>query len=117
MHVQDARTFVNACSRRFDAVVFDMFQGDGKPDYLLIREFFRQPNRCMTPKGVMEMNMVDDPQSPQVRHAILSTVNSAFGNVNYFQDVSSKILYAMPFWLHPVASLALSPLKRPRPDS
>jgi predicted membrane-bound spermidine synthase len=89
LHIQDARTFVNACSGRFDAVVFDMFHGDGVPDYLLTREFFQQLKGCMTPGGVIVMNIWDDSQAPQVRDAILSTVNTAFTNMNFFQDTSS----------------------------
>ncbi|MGC2458602.1 MAG: fused MFS/spermidine synthase [Gallionellaceae bacterium] len=90
VHVQDARTFVNGCNGRFDAVVFDMFHGDGVPDYLLTREFFQQLKSCVTPGGVIVMNLMDDRQSPQVRDAILSTVNTAFSNLNYFQDTSSN---------------------------
>jgi hypothetical protein len=35
------------------------------------------------------MNMMDDRKAPQVRNAILATVNTAFVNLNYFLDVSS----------------------------
>jgi predicted membrane-bound spermidine synthase len=90
VHIQDARTFVNACTGRFDAIVFDMFHGDGTPDYLLTREFFQKLKRCGTPNSVIVMNMIDDERAPQVRNAILSTVNTAFSNINYFSDVASK---------------------------
>lgn len=90
MHIQDARTFVNACSGRFDAIVFDMFHGDGVPDYLLTREFFQHLKHCGTPNAVIVMNMIDDSQSPQVRNAILATVHTAFPNINYFLDASSQ---------------------------
>jgi hypothetical protein len=90
VHIQDARTFVNGCNGRFDAVVFDMFHGDGVPDYLLTREFFHRLKSCVAPEGVIVMNIWEDRQSPQVRDVILSTVNTAFTNINYFQDASSN---------------------------
>lgn len=90
MHIQDARTFVNACAGRFDAIVFDMFHGDGVPDYLLTQEFFQKLKACGTPNAVIVMNMIDDAQAPQVRNAILATVHTAFPNINYFLDASSK---------------------------
>jgi predicted membrane-bound spermidine synthase len=90
VHIQDARTFVNGCRGRFDAVVFDMFHGDGVPDYLLSKEFFQQVKLCGSKDGIIVMNIFDDQNEPEVRNAILATVNSAFSNVGYFEDVASE---------------------------
>jgi spermidine synthase len=90
VHIQDARTFVNACSGQFDAFVFDMFHGDGVPDYLLTREFFQKLQRCGTPDAIIVMNLIDDTEAPEVRNAILSTVHTAFTNIHYFLDESTK---------------------------
>jgi spermidine synthase len=89
-HNQDARTFVNDCENRFDAIVFDMFHGDGVPDYLLTREFFRALARCGTKDAVVVMNTFDDRDDPGVRNAILATVQSVFPKVVYYWDLSAR---------------------------
>ena len=90
MHIQDARTFVSSCKGSFDAIVFDMFHGDGVPDYLLTKEFFQQLKQCSTKNSVIVMNTFEDRSEPQVRNAILATVASAFSNVGYFLDSGSS---------------------------
>src|SRR5690606_40602709 len=40
-HQADARAFVSDCAPRHDVVLVDLFHGDGTPDYLITREFFR----------------------------------------------------------------------------
>ena len=89
-HIQDARTFVRDCKGRFDAIVFDMFHGDGVPDYLLSKEFFRSLQQCGTENAVIVMNAFEDRDHPEVRNAILATVHAAFANMAYFSDPSDK---------------------------
>ena len=86
VHIQDARTFISSCKGRFDVIVFDMFHGDGVPDYLLTQVFFQQIKLCGTKDSIIVMNTTDDRYDPQVRNAILATVNTAFSNVFYFLD-------------------------------
>ncbi len=66
MHQADARTFVAACSPVQDIVVVDLFNGDGTPDYLITREFFRDLRRCLKPDGIALFNTfanLDDTRS------------------------------------------------------
>ena len=78
------------CKGRFDAIVFDMFHGDGVPDYLLSKEFFRSLQQCGTENAVIVMNAFEDRDHPEVRNAILATVHAAFANMAYFSDPSDK---------------------------
>ncbi len=64
-HQADARTYVSTCTPRHDVVLVDLFQGDGTPDYLITREFFRDLGRCLKPGGVAVFNTfanLDDPR-------------------------------------------------------
>lgn len=86
VYVQDARTFVNSCDGRYDAIVVDLFHGDGVPDYLLSREFFEQIRRCGTNGVVVVMNLLIDNHDQKTKDVILATVASAFAEVGFFSD-------------------------------
>lgn len=86
VHVQDARTFVRNCGGRYDAVVVDLFHGDGVPDYLLSREFFEQIRRCGTDSVVVVMNLLIDKQDQRAKEVILATAASVFPEVGFFSD-------------------------------
>jgi spermidine synthase len=86
VHIQDARTFINKCENKYDAIVFDMFNGDGVPEYLLSREFFAQVRRCGTSDAIVVMNLFEHKDELAVRNAILSTVHTAFPLIVYFAD-------------------------------
>jgi spermidine synthase len=64
VHNVDARTFVQNCPRRFDVVIVDLFHGDGTPDYLVTREFFRGLRNCLAPDGVAVFNTFADLEHP-----------------------------------------------------
>jgi predicted membrane-bound spermidine synthase len=55
-HEADARTFARECRSRYDVIVVDLFHGDGTPDYLITREFFRDLRACLAPGGVAVFN-------------------------------------------------------------
>jgi spermidine synthase len=59
-HGADARTFVRGCRSRYDVVVVDLFHGDGTPDYLITREFFRDLRACLAEGGVAVFNTFAD---------------------------------------------------------
>jgi len=64
-HQADARTYVGACTPRYDVVLVDLFQGDGTPDYLITREFFRDLRGCLKPGGVAVFNTFANLDEPR----------------------------------------------------
>lgn len=58
VHFADARRFVNACDRSFDAIVLDAFAGDAVPGHLLSREAFGEFAARLAPGGAVILNLV-----------------------------------------------------------
>ena len=81
LHQADARTFVSRCSQGFDLVVVDLFHGDGTPEYLVTREFFRGLRRCLGPRGVAVFNTFADRNHPQVYAHLLATLRAELPHV------------------------------------
>jgi spermidine synthase len=52
----DARTFLRGCNNGYDIVIVDLFHGDGVPDYLATRDFFRDLKRCLGTNGIAVFN-------------------------------------------------------------
>lgn len=75
-HITDARTFVRHCPRAYDVVVVDLFQGDGTPEYLVTREFFRDLGRCLAPGGVAVFNTFADLEHPATYAHFLATLRA-----------------------------------------
>lgn len=72
----DARTFLRSCPRRYDAIVVDLFHGDGTPDYLVTREFFRDLRRCLADGGVAVFNTFADLERPAAYAHFLVTLRA-----------------------------------------
>jgi len=75
-HQADARTFVASCDGRHDVVLVDLFHGDGTPDYLITREFFRDLGRCLKPDGVAVFNTFANLDDPRAYAHLLATLTS-----------------------------------------
>jgi hypothetical protein len=77
----DARRFVIDTTRRFDAIVVDVYSARTSiPGHLVTREFWRDTRRALKPGGVMLANLILDGQlaSPYARN-LLATIESAYG--------------------------------------
>ncbi|HJQ64130.1 MAG TPA: fused MFS/spermidine synthase [Burkholderiales bacterium] len=72
----DARAFVRTCPERYDVVVVDLFHGDGTPDYLVTREFFRDLKGCLAEDGVAVFNTFADLERPRSYAHLLATLQS-----------------------------------------
>ena len=72
----DARTFVRGCTAGYDVVVIDLFHGDGTPDYLVTREFFRDLRECLGPSGVAVFNTFADLDQPVNYAHLLATLRT-----------------------------------------
>ncbi|HEX6006433.1 MAG TPA: fused MFS/spermidine synthase [Burkholderiales bacterium] len=76
VHQADARAFVRGCPRRYDVVIVDLFHGDGTPDYLVTRDFFRDLKRCLADDGVAVFNTFADLDRPAAYAHLLATLHS-----------------------------------------
>lgn len=76
VHLEDARTYLRRCARRYDVVVVDLFHGDGTPDYLLTRDFFSDLRRCLAPDGIAVFNTFADLERPAPYAHLLATLRA-----------------------------------------
>jgi spermidine synthase len=76
VHLADARTYLRGCGRRYDVVVVDLFHGDGTPDYLVTRDFFRDLRGCLAPGGVAVFNTFADLERPDAYAHLLATLRA-----------------------------------------
>ncbi len=79
--VDDARRYVAATERRFDAVVVDVFSSHTSiPSHLVTREFWRDTRRVLKPGGVLLANLILDGrlETPYARN-LLATIDSVYG--------------------------------------
>lgn len=85
VHHADARTFLKRCPRAFDVVVVDLFHGDGTPEYLITREFFRNLKHCLAPRGVAVFNTFADLERPRVYAHFLATLKSELPHIALYR--------------------------------
>ena len=84
-HQADARTFVGDCAPRHDVVLVDLFHGDGTPDYLITREFFRDLKRCLKPGGVAIFNTFANLDETRSYSHLLATLQSELPHVALYR--------------------------------
>ncbi len=70
----DARAFVSRCRGSYDVVLVDLFHGDGTPDYLITREFFRDLRGCLTENGVAVFNTFAHLDQPRAYAHLMATL-------------------------------------------
>jgi spermidine synthase len=77
----DARRFVIETTRRFDAVVVDVFSARTSiPGHLVTREFWRDTRHALKPGGVMLANLIlDGNLASAYARNLLATIESAYG--------------------------------------
>ncbi len=88
VHHADARTFVHACPRTYDVAVIDLFHGDGTPDYLITRDFFRDLKRCIGDKGIAVFNTFADLENPVSYAHLLVTLRSELPHLTIYRPAS-----------------------------
>ena len=62
-------------------VVVDLFHGDGTPDYLVTRDFFRDLKRCLAPGGIAVFNTFADLERPEVYAHLLATLRAELPHI------------------------------------
>jgi spermidine synthase/TM2 domain-containing membrane protein YozV len=87
-HQADARTFLRRCSGAYDVVVVDLFHGDGTPDYLVTREFFRDLRACLAEGGVAVFNTFADLDRPASYAHFLVTLKSELPHLALYRPAA-----------------------------
>ena len=68
-------------------MVVDLFQGDGVPDYLVTREFFRDLKHCLGAHGVAVFNTFADLDHPRAYAHFLTTLKSELPYITLYRPV------------------------------
>ena len=97
VHQTDARTFVHACPRAYDVVVVDLFHGDGTPDYLITREFFRDLRRCLGAGGVAVFNTFADLENTAGYAHLLVTLRSELPHLALYRPAHEGATHTNSF--------------------
>ena len=88
-HEADARTFVRGCEGRYDTAVVDLFHGDGTPEYLITKEFFRDLRSCLGEDGVAVFNTFADLGRPASYAHLLATLRSELPHIAVYRPQAS----------------------------
>jgi spermidine synthase len=88
VHHTDARTFVQACPHAYELAIVDLFHGDGTPDYLITRDFFRDLRRCIGKRGIAVLNTFADLENPVSYAHLLTTLRSELPHLAIYRPVS-----------------------------
>jgi spermidine synthase len=110
VHLADARTHLRRCGRRYDVVVVDLFHGDGTPDYLLTRDFFRDLRRCLGPGGIAVFNTFADLDQPGAYAHVLATLQAELRHIVLYRPSWPGLAHINSFV---VAAPAALPEPRP----
>ncbi len=84
-HQADARAFVGDCKPVNDVVLVDLFHGDGTPDYLITREFFRDLKSCLKPGGVAIFNTFANLDDTRSYSHLLATLQSELPHIALYR--------------------------------
>ena len=80
--VADARYFLRSGTKKYDYVIFDVFNGDSTPGHLLNVEALRELKIRMTPRGILAMNIIGDLNgTDRGTAAIVKTLGTVFDTV------------------------------------
>jgi spermidine synthase len=81
VHTADARPFLHASRRRFDAILIDAYRQPYIPFYLATREFFALARRHLRAGGVVVVNVGHPKRSARLERALSATMAEVFSRV------------------------------------
>ena len=105
-HVQDARTFLRTCDKRYDIVLVDLFHGDGMPDYLLTREFFSDLKGCLDNRGVAVFNSIAEVQNSIAYAHFLATLHAELPAIALYRPADEGAVHVNSFVVAAAVPLA-----------
>lgn len=97
VHQTDARTFVQRCQGQYDVVVVDLFHGDGTPDYLITRNFFRDLRACIASGGIAVFNTFADLENTVSYAHLLSTLRAELPHLALFRPNTTGATHTNSF--------------------
>jgi spermidine synthase len=109
VRLADARTQLARCARRYDVIVVDLFHGDGTPEHLVTRDFFRDLRHCLAPAGVAVINTLAVLERPAASAHLLASLRSELPHIAVYRPDWPGSAYVNRFF---VASAV--PLPAPR---
>ena len=90
VYIEDARTYVRQCERKYDLIFIDIFNSGNMPDYLMTREFFLDLADCLTQDGIAAINSVQIKTSSGPLKLLQSTIMSVFPHLITLDDPYGK---------------------------
>jgi hypothetical protein len=54
--VDDARHYLNTCTKTYDLIVYDLFAGEGQPSHVFSQEAFARAQGLLSPSGMLLIN-------------------------------------------------------------
>jgi spermidine synthase len=97
VHQTDARTFVQRCPHAYDVVIVDLFHGDGTPDYLITRDFFRDLKRCLGAGGIAVFNTFADLQNTTSYAHLMVTLRSELPHLALYRPAAPGATHTNSF--------------------
>ena len=97
VHQTDARTFIQRCPGSYDVIVVDLFHGDGTPDYLITRNFFRDLRGCLTAGGIAVFNTFADLENTVSYAHLLSTLRAELPHLALFRPNTTGATHTNSF--------------------
>jgi spermidine synthase len=107
----DARTYLRTCEQDYDAIVVDLFHGDGTPDYLVTRNFFADLRACLATRGVAVFNTFADLDQPLGYAHFLTTLRSEFPYVTIYREPEPGARHMNSYVVASVAPLSAAPVQ------
>ena len=108
---EDARTYLRSCNGGYDAIVVDLFHGDGTPDYLITRNFFADLRACLAPRGVVVFNTFADLDLPIGYAHFLATLRAEFPYVTLYRENDPGVRHVNSYVVASVAIPVPTPVQ------
>jgi spermidine synthase len=118
LHYEDARTYLNRSSERYDIVFLDVFAAENTPWYMMTTEAIGGIRKLLNPDGILVINTLawlgrDSPDVVRLESALLTSFDdvrvfeSSFGEGDKDKKVTNAVL---------VAGTRLSQTREPFPN-
>ena len=93
-HDEDARPFLRATKRRYDAIFVDAYRQPYIPFYLATREFFKLTRERLNPGGTVVINVGHPEGQDELEQTLTRTLSTAFDHVRRWpiEDVNTLLV-------------------------
>ena len=88
-HTADARPWLQAQGKTFDAILIDAYRQPYIPFYLVTREFFDVVRGRLAAGGTVSVNIGHAPGSDELEKVVTATLRASFGESRVYRDAVS----------------------------